>query len=265
MSHRSSGSRRRCGSPNIRRDHGAAGTAALHLAPVRKQLLPHHPERRRDRRIRHHGRCAGQSPRHDESFHDKQSATRLRDCLSAAGNGITGRPPESGGPWRRRRSAPAEPIAAAVNGSISAMVSSPIPSERRVERLQRTEERPLAAIVRSMRSSSARQCPRYARRIVQQFADDRQRSTRSVPLMTMASVAPCVKPCSAVSSWPIMCVAQSCVTPIRIMSFRPASPKACIPTSCRNRARPPALWERFRPPYAGCLRPSGPSAATDGA
>jgi len=36
----------------------------------------------------------------------------------------------------------------------------------------------------------------------------------------MASVAPCVKPCSAVSSWPIMCVAQSCVTPIRIMSFR---------------------------------------------
>lgn len=38
--------------------------------------------------------------------------------------------------------------------------------------------------------------------------------------MTMASVAPCVRECSAVSSWPIMCVVQSCVTPMRIISFR---------------------------------------------
>ena len=32
-------------------------------------------------------------------------------------------------------------------------------------------------------------------------------------------VAPCVSPCSAVSSCPIICVAQSCATPMRIMSF----------------------------------------------
>ena len=105
--------------------------------------------------------------------------------------------------------------------SISVIVASPIPScERCVESPRERKNSSLAAIVRSIRSSSeppvipqirspyCRSLPRFC-----------SRSTRNVPLMTMASVAPCVSPCSAVSSCPIICVAQSCATPMRIMSF----------------------------------------------
>ncbi len=106
--------------------------------------------------------------------------------------------------------------------SISVIVSSPIPSsERRVERPSERKNASLAAIVRSMRSSSEPPAmPQIRSPYCSSLPRFCPRSTRSVPLMTMASVAPCVKPCSAVSSWPIMCVAQCCVTPMRIMSFR---------------------------------------------
>ena len=105
--------------------------------------------------------------------------------------------------------------------AISSMVSSPIPaSPRRVFSPRFLKNSSVLSMVSAIRALGT---PEVTPQIRSPYCSILSRflsaSVRSVPGNTMARVCQWVMPCRAVSSWPIMWVAQSWDTPMAMKPF----------------------------------------------
>jgi len=120
---------------------------------------------------------------------------------------------------------PSSPYAAPLSlnrRTISSMVSSPIPaSSKRVLSPKFLKNSSVFSMVSDTRTLGT---PEVTPQIRSPYCSILSRflsaSVRRVPGNTIARVWPCVMPCSAVSSCPIMWVAQSSDTPIAIKPFK---------------------------------------------